>query len=665
MANALADSASPYLRQHADNPVDWLPWGPEALERARTEDKPLLVSIGYSACHWCHVMAHESFEDPEVAAQMNRDFVCVKVDREERPDVDAVYMDAVQAMTGGGGWPLNAFASPEGVPFYAGTYFPPQPGRGMPAWSQVLASVAEAWRDRREEIDEQGPRMAERLRGAASMEPRGDEPSEEALAAAVETLRSSFDAVQGGWTRAPKFPAASVIELLLARGETRMSAYTLRSMASGGLQDQVAGGFHRYAVDATWTVPHFEKMLYDNALLARAYLHAGQLLEDPELVAVCERTLDWLLRDMRAQDGGFHAALDADTEGIEGLTYVWTLDELHAVLGEDAEAAIAWFGATAQGNFHDPHHPELTGRTVLEVRGPRPDVEVARRIVGALAAARAERPQPGVDDKRLASWNLLAVAALADAGASLDRADYLDAARDTAAFVLERMAAPDGGLLRTYNAGAARQPAFLEDHAYAVEALVVLYEATFEPRWLHEARRLADVLLERFADPERGGFYSTAADGETLVARRKELEDAPIPAGQSAAALGLLRLHALTGEGRFADAAHGTLRLLGALATTHPGAFGHLLQAHQLVVHPPRELAVVGPADGRTALLGPVRAAFRPDLVLAGGDGADPEIGVLAGREALGGQATAYVCEGFVCRAPTTDPAELRALLAS
>ena len=664
MANALADSTSPYLRQHADNPVDWLPWGPEALERARVEDKPLLVSIGYSACHWCHVMAHESFEDPVVAEQMNRDFVCVKVDREERPDVDALYMEAVQAMTGQGGWPLNMFATPEQVPFYGGTYYPPDGRQGMPAWTQVLEAVAEAWRTQREEIRAQGEQMAQRLAGAATMQPRGDQLDPALLDAAVAKLRTQFDSVQGGWTRAPKFPPASTIEFLLSRGEERMTGYTLRAMASGGLQDQLAGGFHRYAVDATWTVPHFEKMLYDNALLARAYLHGGQVLADPELTAVAERTLDWALREMREEDGGFIAALDADTEGIEGLTYVWTVAELHDALGTDADAAIAWFGAIGQGNFHDPHHPELTGRTVLEDRGARPDEATAARVDGALMRVRAERPQPGRDDKRLAGWNFLMVAALADAGATLGRADYLDAARETAAFVLERMTDADGRLLRTYNAGSARQPAFLEDHAYGVEALLVLYEATFEVRWFDAARALAEELLERYADPERGGFFSTASDAEALVARRKELDDTPIPAGQSAATLGLLRLGALTGERRYVEAAESTLHLLGDILGEHPGAFAHLLQALALAVEPPREVAVVGPEAERARLVAAVRSAFRPDVVLAGGDGPSDDVPLLSGRELVDGHAAAYVCEHFACRVPTTDPGALGAQLA-
>ena len=431
MANALAHETSPYLLQHRDNPVDWLPWGEEALRRALEEDRPLLVSIGYSACHWCHVMERESFEDAGTAALMNERFVCVKVDREERPDVDAIYMEAVQAMTGHGGWPLNVFITPEQIPFFGGTYFPPEPRMGMPSWQQVLGAVADAWEGRREEIREQGARMAQRLQGGALLAPSEEPMDAASLDAAVAALRSSFDSVNGGWGGAPKFPAASVIEFLLRRGEPQMALYTLRSMASGGINDQVGGGFARYSVDPTWTVPHFEKMLYDNALLARAYVHGWQASGDALLRRTAEETLEWALREMRAPEGGFYSALDADSEGVEGKFYVWALEELEEVLGDDAPAAIEWFGATRRGNFE--------GTNVLESRGAEPEPEVRARIRARLLQAREQRVRPGLDDKRLASWNALMISALADAGAVLGRPDLLDAARAAAAFVLERM----------------------------------------------------------------------------------------------------------------------------------------------------------------------------------------------------------------------------------
>ena len=658
MANALAHETSPYLLQHAGNPVDWLPWGDEALRRAREGDRPLLVSIGYSACHWCHVMERESFEDPETAALMNRLFVCVKVDREERPDVDALYMEAVQAMTGHGGWPLNVFATPEQVPFFGGTYFPPQPGHGMPAWRQVLAAVDDAWRTRRDEIRAQGQRMAGRLAGGALLAPSSEPMTVADLDAAVAALRASFDSVHGGWGGAPKFPAASVVEFLLARDERAMALQTLRSMASGGIFDQVGGGFHRYAVDATWTVPHFEKMLYDNALLARAYLHGFQVSGDATLRRTAEETLDFVLRELRAPEGGFFSALDADSEGVEGRFYVWSLDELRAVAGADADAAVAWLGASARGNWE--------GVNVLESRGPEPPPEQRARIRAALLAARERRVRPGLDDKRLAAWNALAVGALAEAGAVLGRTDYLDAARAGAAFVLERMRTPDGRLLRTFNAGEARLNAYLEDHAFLLEALLDLYEATFEERWFAEARALGDVLLARFADGERGGFFSTSDDHEQLVARRKDLEDAPIPAGGSAAALGLLRLSALTGEASYEQAAVGQLRLLHELAARHPTAFGHLLRALDRYLRGPREVALVGEPAGVQALAAVVREALRPGVVVAAGAGAQPSaVPLLEGRTPVDDRAAAYVCERFACRRPVTDPDDLRALLAA
>jgi uncharacterized protein len=658
MPNALAHETSPYLLQHRDNPVDWLPWGEEALRRAREHDRPLLVSIGYSACHWCHVMERESFEDEQTAALMNEHFVCVKVDREERPDVDALYMEAVQAMTGHGGWPLNVFVTPEQVPFFGGTYFPPEPRQGLPAWRQVLGAVAEAWQTRNDEIRGQGERMAQRLQGGALLAP-SEEPFDAAtLDEAVAGLRSGFDSVNGGWGGAPKFPAASAIEFLLRRGEQQMSLYTLRSMASGGMNDQVGGGFARYTVDATWTVPHFEKMLYDNALLARAYLHGFQVSGDPLLRRTAEETLEWALREMRAPEGGFFSALDADSEGVEGKFYVWTLDELRTALdSDDVDAAIAWFGATAHGNFE--------GANVLESRGPEPAPEVRARIRARLLEVRAGRVRPGLDDKRLASWNALMIAALADAGAVLEREDFVRAARDAAAFVLDRMRTPEGRLLRTFNAGEARLNAYLEDHAFLLEALLTLYEATFEERWFTAAREIADTIVARFADGEKGGFFSTSDDHEALVARRKDLEDAPIPSGGSAAAFGLLRLAALTGEAAYEDHAVSHLRLLHEIAPRHPGAFGHFLQALDFHLAPTREVALAGAPDGMAALAAVVRSAFRPHLVLAGGpgDGDASAVPLMEGRAPVRGQAAAYVCERFACQRPVTGADELRALL--
>ena len=657
MTNALAGETSPYLLQHQHNPVAWRPWSPATLDLARRLDRPLLVSIGYSSCHWCHVMERESFEDAATAAVMNEHFVCVKVDREERPDVDALYMEAVQAMTGQGGWPLNVFLTPDQVPFYGGTYFPPLASHGRPAWTQILLAIAEAWTERREEIRTDATRAAAQLQGGALLEASDAPLTSSLLDAAVAGLTTSFDSVNGGWGAMPKFPAASAIEFLLARGQAPMALQSLRAMASGGIFDQVGGGFSRYSVDPSWTVPHFEKMLYDNALLARAYLHGWLVSGDKVLRRTCEETLDWVLREMRAGDGGFFSALDADSEGVEGKFYVWTLAELTAALGPDAQAAIAWFGATADGNFDEGP----AGANVLESRGAEPGPETRARIRAHLLAARAERVRPATDDKRLTSWNALMIAALADAGATLERPDYLAAARDAATFVLDRLRDADGRLLRTYNRGEAKIGGFLEDHAFLLEALLALYEATFEERWFTAARDLADTILERFEDRAHGGFFSTAHDGERLITRRKELDEQPIPSGGSSAANGLIRLARLTGDQRYEAAALGHLRLIHPLTATHPSAFSHTLRAIDLYLGPTREIALVG--EDTATLAAAVRAAFRPRIVLAGGPGGATAVPLLEGRPPSGAGATAYVCEGFACRQPVTRADDLIALL--
>ncbi len=604
MANALAAETSPYLRQHAENPVDWLPWGPPAFARARAEDRPLLVSIGYSSCHWCHVMERESFEDPRTAALMNESFVCVKVDREERPDVDALYMEAVQGMTGRGGWPLNVFLTPEQLPFYGGTYFPPDARQGMPAWTQVLQAIAEAWSENSAEIRAGGERLREHLSGGALRRPSSDPLDDAPLGDAVARLEESFDALHGGFGGAPKFPQASVIEFLLLRHERTMALTTLRTMASGGIHDLLGGGFARYSVDDTWTVPHFEKMLYDNALLARAYLHGWQASGDRGLLEVCVDTLEWALREMRGPEGGFYSALDADSEGHEGRYYVWTVAEMRKVLGADTDAALAWLGVSERGNFLDPHHPE-PGLNVVEDRGPSPPGPVRERIRTRLLQAREARERPALDDKRLTSWNALLISALADAGTTLgvERGlRYLDAAVACAEFILGEMRDENGQLLRTYNDGQAKIGAYLEDHAFLLEALIALFEANCEERWLEEAVALADTMIARFADPELGGFFSTASDGEALIARRKDLEDSPIPAGSSSAAMGLLRLAQLTGESEYERHAVSVLRLLTDIAPRHPSAFGHLLQAWHWQLVPARPIACqVGQAAGGPA----------------------------------------------------------------
>jgi uncharacterized protein YyaL (SSP411 family) len=595
LTNALATETSPYLRQHAENPVDWLAWGPTALERSRAENKPLLVSIGYSSCHWCHVMERESFEDPATAALMNESFVCVKVDREERPDVDALYMEAVQGMTGRGGWPLNVFLTPEQVPFYGGTYFPPEPRPGVPAWSQVLLAIAESWSENREEILAGAKDIRERLSGGARLRPSVRPVDAGVLDAAVAQMADAYDAKNGGFGGAPKFPQASAIEFLLLREEREMALGTLRAMAGGGIHDLLGGGFARYSVDDTWTVPHFEKMLYDNALLARAYLHGFKSSGEPALLDVCRDTLGWALREMRGPEGGFYSALDADSEGVEGRFYVWSVAQLRDALGDDADAAIAWLGATEQGNFADPHHPE-PGLNVLTDRGPRPgtstgDGSARERIRARLFEARERRVRPALDDKRLTSWNALMITVLAEAGTVADEPEYTAAATACAEFVLRDLRDEHGRLLRTYNHGQAKLDAYLEDHAFLLEALIALFEASCEERWFTEAVTLADEMITRFADPEHGGFFSTAADGEELIARRKDLEDTPIPSGSSSAAVGLLRLSELTGELDYERHAVSVLALIRDIAPRHPTAFGHALQAMHWHISPVRPIA--------------------------------------------------------------------------
>ncbi len=657
--NRLAQETSPYLLQHRDNPVDWYPWGDQALARARELDRPLLVSIGYSACHWCHVMAHESFEDPATAAYMNETFVCVKVDREERPDVDAICMEACQSMTGHGGWPLNVFLTPEQQPFFAGTYFPSGERPGMPSWMMVLQAIAEAWQRRPGKVREQGARMAEAIAANSTLE-RSEQAgvSRAVISETISALGQMFDAEHGGWGRAPKFPPHCTLELLLAAGDRELAPTTLRAMAAGGIYDQLGGGFARYSVDATWTVPHFEKMLYDNALLARAYLHGFQVTGERRFAEVCVETLDWALLELRGPEGGFCSALDADSEGVEGRFYVWSLADLNAAFAEEPELgrqAIAYFGATEGGNFED-------GLNVLEARGPVPDrlPEIRHRLL----ELRSRRVRPGLDDKRLTAWNALMIAALADAGSVLARDDYVEAARNCAEFLLSELRDGDGRLLRTWKDGQAALPGYLEDHAYLLQALLVLYEATFEERWYLEARALADTMIERFGDPQRGGFYTTASDAPFLVTRRKDLDDAPIPSGNSAAALGLLRLARLSGESEYERQAGGVLALHAELAARHPLAFGHLLQAIDLYLSPSREIAIVGD-HGAGPLTRAVRARFTPHAVLAGTHepSVSGQVPLLRDRGLHDGRPTAYVCEHFTCRLPVTDAESLLRLL--
>ena len=665
-ANRLAAETSPYLLRHAGNPVDWYPWGPEAFERAAAEDKPVFLSVGYSACHWCHVMERESFEDPETAALLNGSFVNVKVDREERPDVDAVYMDAVQAMTGRGGWPMSVFCFSDATPFYGGTYFPPDDHAGTPAFRTVLRAVIEAYTTKRGDLAEQGRRLVEAIRQAQSSQRSGsDVPADvpaDALADAGTGLAALFDEENGGFGGAPKFPQPLLLEFLLshrgATGDTtalHMVRRTLDAMLRGGIYDQVGGGFARYAVDAHWTVPHFEKMLSDNALLPPVYLHAWQVTGESEYRRAVTETLDYLLTGMRLPCGGFASSQDADTEHGEGRFYVWTPEELRAVLGDDLGARTArCFGVTPTGNFEG-------GRSVLTLADAGALTHAERSDVrGRLLAARSQRVPPARDDKVLASWNGLVLGAFAEAGRVLGRGDYVEAARGVARHVLGEMATPDGRLLHTWRDARAHVPGFCDDYAAMAAGLLELYRATFEETWFAEARRLADLMGTLFTDPA-GGFFLTAHDADGLVVRPKDLMDGALPAANSLGAEVFARLHLYTGEARYREQAEGALAAVGDLLGRAPQAFGRALRAHARLPADPRGGAGVGP--GGPPLLDVLDGRYRPRVVVAAGDTAGGLVPLLAGRATVGDRATAYVCRDFACQAPVTEPEALEAAL--
>jgi uncharacterized protein len=619
--NRLAQETSPYLLQHAENPVDWHAWGDEAFALAQSEEKPLLVSIGYSSCHWCHVMERESFEDEETAAVMNELFVNVKVDREERPDVDSIYMGAVVALTGQGGWPLTVFLTPEGEPFFGGTYFPPEPRHGLPSFRQLLQAVASAYRERPEDVAAQAQALVAALRRSAETAPSREPLTEALLTEAERALLVQLDPRWGGFGRAPKFPPASALEFLLRRGALAPVRATLDGMAAGGMYDLVGGGFHRYSVDAQWLVPHFEKMLYDNALLVPPYLDAWLLTGEERYREVAERTLDYMVRELRLPGGGFASSQDADTNGVEGLTYTWTPEE---------EAPIELL------------QPFEHGRSIL--RGQLDDETRAR-----LLEIRNRRQQPALDDKVIASWNGLALAALAEGARRLERPDLLAAAVELGTLLAVEP------LWRTLRDGRARHPAFLDDYANVAHGLYELHVATGDVRWLREARRLALLAVELFGDPERGGFFLTPADGEPLVARQKAFDDNPTPSGNSMLAFVLLRLARIWGDDELERQAVGALRLVRDLLTRAPAAFGWALCALDLHLSPPRELAIVGGAESEVA-----RAALRgfdPNSVVAFGPADD--VPLLEGKTLVDGQPAVYVCERFACRAPVTDAAEL------
>jgi uncharacterized protein YyaL (SSP411 family) len=684
--NRLAGETSPYLLQHAHNPVDWSPWGPDALARARLLDRPIFLSIGYAACHWCHVMERESFEDEDIAALLNASFIPIKVDREERPDLDQVYMAAVQAMTGGGGWPMSVFLTPEGRPFYGGTYFPDAPRHGLPSFRQVLEALARAWRDQRAELEASGGRLAVTLLEQAAQPADQTPPAPDLLDAASALLVRSFDARSGGWGGAPKFPQPMTIEFLLRRAATARDAAALGvvraaldAMARGGIHDQLGGGFHRYSTDAVWLVPHFEQMLYDNAQLARVYIHAWAVTADQRDRDVAVGALEFILRDLRREDGTFAASLDADTEGVEGATFTWHAGEIREALGAEAELFAEAYGVTEAGNWE--------GMSILSrVRSDSDLAAVhggtASEVAARLGASRARlleirrrRPQPARDDKALAAWNGLAIGAFSDAARLLRRGGdpaaielatrYGAAAERAAAAILAGLRGPDGRLGRSWKDGRASGPGVLEDYAALADGLLALYEATFDERWFEAARSLVDVVLGRFVD-STGGFFDVADDHERLFTRPKDVQDNATPSGSAQITLVLLRLGAYTGEGRYRTAAERAIATVTSLVGRYPTAFAMWLQAIDLALADIVEVAVAGTltAAGTESLLG-VADGYAPHRVLAAGPpGVPTAVPLLADRPQIGGRPTAYVCRNFACRTPVTDADALAGQLA-
>ncbi len=675
--NRLINEPSPYLLQHAYNPVDWYPWGEEALARAKAEHRPILLSIGYSACHWCHVMERESFENDEIARAMNQDFIPIKVDREERPDLDQIYMDAVQLIAGRGGWPLTVFLTPEGTPFYGGTYFPPVDRQGMPGFSRVLAAIAQAWREQADTINKNVASLTEALRGLAQIEPSDGEPRAELAQAAARALAGAYDSVNGGIGGAPKFPNTFVFSLFLRVVDSdadlsfaEMVSYTLTKMAKGGIFDQLGGGFHRYSVDDRWLVPHFEKMLYDNALLARLYLDAGRAMRDADFLAIARRIFDYVLREMTSPEGGFYASQDADSEGEEGRFFIWSVDEARTLLGPElSPIAERYFDITEEGNF-EGHN--ILRRTIDVAEAARmfhkSEAEMRQaldEITSRMFAARERRVKPARDDKILAAWNAMMIGALAEGYRALDDRRYLDAAIRGAEFAMTRLW--DGHRLhRSYQEGSARFNAYLEDYALMAGAMLDVYEATLDARYLEYVRALAAVMLERFLDRERGGFYFTSDDHEALIVRAKPNFDGSTPSGNSAAAMALLRLHAYTGEERDLTEAARVIRLFGDQIAKQPFAFAHLLEAIDLYQRGAVEIVLARGSASEAELaqwiarLGklyiPNRAIF-----IADGGAFVPE--AARGRPAVDGKLTGYVCRERTCSAPVTSIDALEAEL--
>jgi len=674
MPNRLANETSPYLLQHADNPVEWYPWGEEALQKAKTENKPILLSIGYAACHWCHVMAHESFEDEDTAALMNEHFVNIKVDREERPDLDGIYMSAVTAMTGQGGWPMTVVMTPEGEPFFGGTYYPPVPRHGMPAFKQVLVSLANAWKTQNNQLRQSATEIAEHL--GHIVLPTGPEESLSAAALdrAVEGLAKVYDEKRGGFGQAPKFPQPMVLEFLLRyhqragdKNSLEMAEHTLKRMAYGGIYDQVGGGFARYATDNNWLVPHFEKMLYDNAQLARVYLHAWQITGKPLYRRIVEETLDYILREMTHEDGGFYSSQDADSEGEEGKFYVWSAEEVRNLLDEEADLFMLSYGVTPAGNWegHNILHLERDPEDIAHQHRFSPELWTRRMGLARqkLYQRRSQRVWPGRDEKVLTAWNGLMLAVMAEAGRVYERDDYLHAAARNAEFLYNTMRTPEGRLLRTWKDGAsAKGNAFLEDYAYLAEGLLALYQTTFDTHWFDWALELAEEMMVHFHDTENGGFYDTSDDHEKLIHRPKDVQDNATPSGNAMAAHVLLKLSLFTGRTGYWHVAEKAIASVYGAMLPYPTGFAHWLTAAAFLLGEPQELAIIGePGTFETdALLKVVNKGYRPHLMVAVGDETDgKKVELLKGRPQLNDQATAYLCRRFVCQQPVTTPEAL------
>ena len=670
MPNHLANSNSPYLLQHQDNPVDWYPWGEEALTKAKDEDKPIFLSIGYAACHWCHVMAHESFEDEATAALMNEHFVNIKVDREERPDIDAIYMSAVVTLTGSGGWPMSVFLTPQGEPFIGGTYFPPVARHNLPSFTELLRHVQRLWSEERDKVFEAGKVLLEHMQASELALAGADSLKQEALDQAAMRLAQSYDWNNGGWGGAPKFPQPMTIDFLLGRGllgdkmARDVALHALKAMSKGGMYDVVGGGFARYSVETTWLVPHFEKMLYDNAQLARTYLHGYLVSGDEALKRVCERTLDFVAREMRDKSGAFYSSLDADSEGEEGKFYVWAFDEIQA---HTSELFIAAFGVKPEGNFEgktilqrtlsDEHLAEQFDMVQAAVRNQ------LDRDLAQLLAARDKRVRPQTDDKALTAWNAMMLTTFAEAARYLNRADYLEIAQANADFMLSELQQGDR-LLRAWRAGNAALNAYLEDYAALILGLLALYQSDADPCWYAQAERLADEMLAHFSDPT-GGFFDTSDQHEVLITHPKEIQDNATPSGNSLAAMALLQLAAYSGKGEWFDLATKSAAALQDAASKYPTAFGQWLQALQFAQAEVKEIAVVGEEGKRQDFLNVVWAEWQPFAVVAASTfpPSEKSPALLQNRSLVNGEASAYVCRNFVCERPVTEPMELKVLL--